>query len=92
MEYEVVSKCIVHSQLCVPSHEAHGLMKVLDARLTHQLQCLTIACSSTEGFMETTKHDVPEYCIFEHTCAYARLAHMHRFLSVCHWTKIQTRK
>ncbi len=28
--------------------------------------------------------------IFEHTCAYARWAHMHRFLSVCDWTKIQT--
>ncbi len=28
----------------------------------------------------------------EHTCAYARWAHMHRFLSVCHLTKIQTRK
>ncbi len=30
--------------------------------------------------------------IFEHTCAYARWAHMHRFLSVCpsvcDWTKI----
>ncbi len=34
--------------------------------------------------------------IFEPTCAYARWAHMHRFLSVCpsecHWTKNQTRK
>ncbi len=25
---------------------------------------------------------------FEYTCAYARWAHMHRFLSVCDWTKI----
>ena len=28
--------------------------------------------------------------VFEHTCAYARWAHMHRFLSVCDLTKIQT--
>ena len=34
--------------------------------------------------------------VIEHTCAYARSAHMHRFLSVRpsvhHFTKIQTRK
>ncbi len=30
--------------------------------------------------------------IFEHTCAYARWAHMHRFLSVCHLTKIHLTK
>ncbi len=30
--------------------------------------------------------------VFEHTCACARWAHMHRFVSVCRdWTKIQTR-
>ncbi len=36
------------------------------------------------------------FVLFEHTCAYARWAYMHRFLSVhlsvCHLTKIQTRK
>ena len=35
-------------------------------------------------------------CIFEPTCADARWAHMHHFLSVhmsgCDWTKNQTRK
>ncbi len=29
--------------------------------------------------------------LFEHTCAYARWALMHRFLSVCHFTKNKTR-
>ncbi len=28
------------------------------------------------------------HVLFEHTCAYARWAHMHHFLSVCDWTKI----
>ncbi len=30
----------------------------------------------------------PLLSIFEPTCAYARLAHIHPSLSVCHWTKI----
>ncbi len=78
---KLINKCVdkfSRSDICWP-HILENDHSILDRLI------LFVARSSLSIFQTM-------FYIFEPTCAYARWAHMHRFLSVCNLTKIHWEK